>query len=69
MNGIICDVNVWFDIASGKIKGKEIEQLNLFATAVNLTEIANSPLVIKNPEFIKQVIQALTKHHYKNILT
>ena len=65
MNEIICDVNVWYNIASGNIKEEEIDKLNLVGTAVNLTEIVNSSYLISNPKFLKRVIQSLTKYHYQ----
>ncbi len=65
MKDIICDVNVWYNIASGNIKEEEIDKLNLIGTDVNLTEIINSSYLISNPKFLKSVIQSFTKHHYQ----
>jgi len=65
MNEIICDVNVWYNIASGNIKEEEINNLNLIGTAVNMTEIVNSSYLINNPKYLKSVIQSFTKHHYQ----
>lgn len=60
---IICDVNVWYNIASGNINVEEIEKLKLIGTAVNITEIANSSYLVDDLEFLKKVIYSLTKYH------
>ena len=41
MDNIICDTNIWYDIANGNIKPEKIKRLNLVGTAVNVVEIGN----------------------------
>ncbi|NOX48733.1 MAG: hypothetical protein GXO89_17325, partial [Chlorobi bacterium] len=50
---IICDTNIWYDIAKGKIKPSQIEGLNLIATGLNIQEIASSPLLLRNIQLVK----------------
>lgn len=64
MKNIICDTNIWYDIATGKIKTETISKLNLFGTAINIVEIASTPNLKKNIKLVRQTIKALKKHHF-----
>jgi hypothetical protein len=64
MNDIICDVNIWYNIASGNIKEQDIDKLNLIGTAVNIIELANSSYLVNEPEYLKSVIFSFTNYHH-----
>jgi len=69
MENIICDTNIWYDIANGKIKPEEISKLKLIGTAVNIIEIASTPNLVKNIELVRRTIKALQKYHFIIIST
>lgn len=64
MENIICDTNIWYDIANGCIKIGEFQQLKLIGTAVNVIEIASTPNLVKNIELVRQAINVFQKHHF-----
>jgi len=56
---IICDTNIWYDIASARISEEEYRGKELALTGLNIDEIISSENVYKNPELIKSVVKAI----------
>lgn len=69
MENIICDTNIWYDIAKGNIMPEKIANLKLIGTAVNIVEIASTPNLVKDIELVKRTIKALQNYHFKIIST
>jgi hypothetical protein len=66
-NKLICDTNVWYEIASKRIDTSQINDL-LFGTHITCSELASTQRLISNLPFIKDVVTALKQNHYKIIL-
>jgi len=60
---VICDTNIWFDIACGNIKPETISNIELIGTAINIVEIASTPKLYKDFELVIKTIKALEKHY------
>jgi hypothetical protein len=55
---IICDTNIWYGIAEGKIDKSSLEGLNLVLTFNTLVEFACTDLLYKKPLFVREAIRA-----------
>ncbi len=55
----ICDTNIWYDIASGKITKEQLAKVELYATYVNLFELAKTQNLVKDWVTVKKAVQAL----------
>lgn len=64
---IICDTNVWYDIASGKIPITKLDEVTLYATYVNLFELSKSKNLLKNWRLVKYAVKAI-KMHAKGVI-
>lgn len=69
MENIICDTNIWYDIAENRIDQKEFRNVNLYGTAVNVSEIASTPNIIGNLSLVRGAICSLKRFHYLIIST
>lgn len=56
---IICDTNIWYDIASGKTNKEELSKVELYSTYVNLFELAKTQNLVKDWPTVKRVVKAL----------
>lgn len=57
---VICDTNIWYDLASGEIS-LDSKGLNFTPTFVNLDEIATSPKLLDEIEKSRGAIRAMMK--------
>ncbi len=69
MAEIICDTNIWYNIAKDKIKYQDLDKHSLVLTQVVVQELATSPRLINSPEiFIKTCEAALRLSKLKNLI-
>lgn len=64
MERIICDTNIWYDIANQKIDTNLIKSHKLIATSVNVQELASTPYLTEDINLLARTISALKKNHY-----
>ncbi len=62
---VICDTNIWYDLASGKITAEQIKDFKLIATNVNVTEISTTPNLKNNLDLVKGAILEIKNKHYQ----
>jgi hypothetical protein len=67
MQQVICDTNIWYNIANGSISEKQLDGVQLYSTSVNIREIASTPNLINNIELVARVARAMHKHSHKVI--
>ncbi len=68
MQTIICDTNIWYDLANGK----NIDQINgvqLIATSVNIMEISSTPNLITNFGLVTGAVKSMYKYNHKVIIS
>lgn len=58
---IICDTNVWYNIAGGKLIKEKVSELNLISSFINIRELAKTPNLIDQYSFIADVIRTIFK--------
>jgi|AntAceMinimDraft_15_1070371.scaffolds.fasta_scaffold36595_1 hypothetical protein len=63
MRPIICDTNIWYDIANNKINLDILKQVRLIGTSVNITEISSSPNIVNDIDLTVRTIKAFRKNH------
>ena len=68
MQQVICDTNIWYDIANENISEKQFENVQLFGTSVNITEISSTPNLINNIDLVVRTIKAMKKYAYRIII-
>ncbi len=56
---IICDTNIWYDIASGKASKAGLSKVELYSTYVNLFELAKTQNLVKDWPIVKKAVKAL----------
>jgi hypothetical protein len=67
MTKLICDTNVWYELAAGRIDKSKING-QLFGTHITCTELASSQRLISDLPLVKEVVKALKQNHNKIIL-
>lgn len=55
---IFCDTNIWYGIGNGGISLKEYDLPPLFATYINIDELARTPNILHNLEDVRGAIRA-----------
>lgn len=65
MELVICDTNIWYDLANKKYDKSLIIQDQLIGTSINLREIASSPYLLSNLNLIVNTVKSITKFHDK----
>ncbi len=60
---IICDTNIWYNFANGKIKKESLENPYLIATYINLVELAQTPNMTKNLVLYINTLKAIKENH------
>lgn len=65
MESVICDTNIWYDLANKKYDKSLLNQDQLIGTSINLREIASSPYLISNLNMIVEAVKSITKFHDK----
>ncbi|MFN3446550.1 MAG: hypothetical protein ACK44D_12480 [Bacteroidia bacterium] len=70
MNGkqIICDTNIWYSIAEGKIQLESLSNINLVFTYLNMVEFATTPNLYNRPSHVKNAIKSALIHSKGNII-
>lgn len=68
MQQVICDTNIWYNIANGLISDKQLEGVQLYATSVNIFEISSTPNLVNNIELVARVAKAMHKYSHKVII-
>lgn len=56
---VICDTNIWYDIATGKIKKEQLAGMELYSSYVNLFELAKTPNLVIDWKLVKAAVRAL----------
>ena len=69
MEKIICDTNIWYNIAKKEIDEIELNKIQLIGTSVSIREILLSPNRYKNIDLTRRTVEALYKYHHKLILS
>ncbi len=60
---VICDTNIWYNIAEGIIDPNDHLDVDLIATGVNVLEFASTENFQKDIELVKRAVMAMEKHH------
>jgi len=60
---IICDTNVWYNIANGSIAVDELDKINLYPTFINLIELSRTPYILKNLSLVQEAVKSMYKYH------
>jgi len=68
MYDLICDTNVWYQIANKNIKPSDLEGLHLYGTDITCTELSSTPRLISDLTLITNVVKAMNKYHHKMIM-
>jgi hypothetical protein len=68
MQHVICDTNIWYNIANEKISEEQLEGVKLYATSVNITEISSSPNLVKDIDLVVRTIKAMKKYAFRVII-
>jgi len=63
-HSIICDTNIWYDLASKKKNIEQLDGIQLIGTSVNITEISSSPNLINNLSLVKKTVEAMYKFNH-----
>lgn len=66
MTEVICDTNVWYNIANGRITPEKHPDILLHPTWVNLIELSRTPWLVGAPDqiqLVQSVISALHKYN------
>src|SRR3972149_2191426 len=63
MENVICDTNIWYNIAENIIKKDDLINVNLIATYINITEIASTPNIKKHLELVKRTTRSIMDYH------
>jgi hypothetical protein len=63
MRPIICDTNIWYNIANNKINTNKLKQVRLIGTSVNIIEISSSPNIISDIDLIVRTVKAFKNNH------
>lgn len=69
MQTVICDTNIWYDLAENR---KDIDRLGgveLIATSVNITEIASAPYLVSDIGLIARTANAMHKYNHKVVIS
>lgn len=66
MTQVICDTNIWYNIANGRITPEKHPDIRLHPTWVNLTELSRTPWLVGKPEEVQLVRSAITALHKYN---
>lgn len=68
MQQVICDTNIWYNIANGLISDKQLDGVQLLGTSVNIREIASTPNLVKDIELMSRVVKAMYNYSHKVII-
>lgn len=60
---IICDTNIWYDIANNYVTENEMSHLNLHGTFINLFELSTSPNLLNKLPLVQSAVECLHKYH------
>lgn len=63
LNPLVCDTNIWYDIADGKISVEKIKKYNLIGTGVNIAEFSATRKMVKDPDKYSRTLKAMLKYH------
>jgi hypothetical protein len=60
---IICDTNIWYDIANNYVTEIEMSNLNLHGTFINLFELSTTPNLLNKLPLVQRAVECLHKYH------
>ena len=69
MQTIICDTNIWYDIANNRINPKLLFDVQLIGTSVNITEISSSLNLINKFDLVARTVKAMYKYNSRVIIS
>ena len=67
MKKVICDTNIWYNIAKGDIPVKSFLGYQLIATGINVLELSSTKNLLHDFDLVKGAIKAMYNHHYQVI--
>ena len=59
---VICDTNIWYNLASGAIKLEDLKDVALIGTFINLRELVYSQNLKSKPEIVRAACGCLIKY-------
>lgn len=60
---VICDTNIWYDIAEGRIKKNSFSKYRLHPTYVNLVELARTPNLLHDLSLVQRTVKSLYENN------
>lgn len=69
MQTIICDTNIWYDIANGRKNIEQLIDIKLIGTSVNITEISSTPNLISNIDLVARTINSMRTHVHEIVIS
>ena len=68
MESIICDTNIWYNIANKKNDEFQLRGVELIGTSINIIEISSTPNILNNIDLVVEAIRSMHKHCYELII-
>jgi len=69
MQNIICDTNIWYDIANGRKSIEQLSGVHLIGTSVNITEISSTPNLLSNIELVARTVNSMRIHVHEIVIS
>jgi hypothetical protein len=69
MQTVICDTNIWYDLAENRKNIDRLVGVELIATSVNITEIASAPYLVSDIGLIARTADAMYKNNHKVVIS
>lgn len=66
MESVICDTNIWYNLASKRMHIHNYSNVQLIATSVNLIEISSTPNLLNNLSLVASTAKAI--HDYASMI-
>jgi hypothetical protein len=63
MTKIICDTNIWYNLANNHLESYKIKGLKLIGTSVTVHEISETSHLVKNLDLVKRVAKAFLDYN------
>ena len=63
MNPLVCDTNIWYDIADGNISPNVFKKYDLIGTGINISEFAASPNLLSNLKHLIKALRSMRQYH------
>lgn len=63
INPLVCDTNIWYDIADGNISPNALMKYSMIGTGINISEFASTSKLINNPRHLVRALKAMHQYH------